>query len=232
MDDIADAMKRDPDAVPRRPLPRRLLRIAATLIVLLLAGMLLAGWLLQPRRAGATLLSLAGDALGLQLRAQEIDYRLRGTPQLVLGNVEAKRPDDPTALLRAKRVFVSLPWRTLRSRGADLTVQRIELDAPVLDLPALQRWLATRPPSGKTRIPVLTGGLRVRDGRIDNDDWRIDGLAIDLPSLHPQRPLRAHVRGRYLDAPLSIPADLAIAVAHPQRLLDGAPPRGGGVGAR
>ena len=231
MDDIADAVKRDPDAVPRRPLPRRLLRIAATLIVLLLAGMLLAGWLLQPRRAGATLLSLAGDALGLQLRAQEIDYRLRGMPQLVLGNVEAKRPDDPTALLRAKRVFVSLPWRTLRSRGADLTVQRIELDAPVLDLPALQRWLATRPPSGKTRIPLLTGGLRVRDGRIDNDDWRIDGLAIDLPSLHPQRPLRAHVRGRYLDAPLSIPADLAIAVAHPQRLLDGAPTGAAGVGA-
>ena len=231
MDDIADAMKRDPDAVPRRPLPRRLLRIAATLIVLLLAGMLLAGWLLQPRRAGATLLSLAGDALGLQLRAQEIDYRLRGTPQLVLGNVEAKRPDDPTALLRAKRVFVSLPWRTLRSRGADLTVQRIELDAPVLDLPALQRWLATRPPSGKTRIPVLTGGLRVRDGRIDNDDWRIDGLAIDLPSLHPQRPLRAHVRGRYLDAPLSIPAHLAIAAPHPLALRAGAPRGAAGGGA-
>ena len=231
MDDIADAMKRDPDAVPRRPLPRRLLRIAATLIVLLLAGMLLAGWLLQPRRAGATLLSLAGDALGLQLRAQEIDYRLRGTPQLVLGNVEAKRPDDPTALLRAKRVFVSLPWRTLRSRGADLTVQRIELDAPVLDLPALQRWLATRPPSGKTRIPVLTGGLRVRDGRIDNDDWRIDGLAIDLPSLHPQRPLRAHVRGRNLVARVAARADLAGAAARPPRRRGGAPPGGAGGGA-
>ena len=230
MDDIADRMKRDPDASPRRPLLRRLLRIGVILIVLLLAGVLLAGWLLQPRRAGATLLSLAGNALGLQLRAQGIDYRLRGTPQLVLRNVEAKRPGDATALLRAKRVFVSLPWRTLRSRGADLTVQRIELDAPVLDIPALQRWLATRPPSGKTRIPVLTGGLRVRDGRIDNDDWRIDGLAIDLPSLHPQRLLRAQVRGRYLDAPLSIPADLAIAVAHPQRLLDGAPTGVAGVG--
>ncbi len=230
MEDIADAMKRDPDAVPRRPLLKRLLRIAAILAAALLGLALLAGWLLQPGRAGATLLSLAGDALGLQLRAQDIDYRLRGTPQLVLRNVEAKRPGDATALLRAKRVFVSLPWRTLRSRGADLTVQRIELDAPVLDIPALQRWLATRPPSGKTRIPVLTGDLRVRDGRIDNDDWHIDGLAIDLPSLHPRRLLRAQVRGRYLDAPLSIPADLAIAVAHPQRLLDGAPTGVAGVG--
>ena len=230
MDAIADAMKRDPDASPRRPLLRRLLRGVAILLALLLGVLLLAGWLLQPSRAGTTLLSLTGDALGLQLRAQGIDYRLRGTPQLVLRNVEAKRPDDATALLRAKRVFVSLPWRTLRSRGADLTVQRIELDAPVLDIPALQRWLATRPPSGETRIPVLTDGLRVREGRIENDDWHIDGLAIDLPSLHPRRLLRAQVRGRYLDAPLSIPADLAIAVAHPQRLLDGAPTGVAGVG--
>ena len=230
MDDTADPMKRTPDAAPRRPLPRRLLRGAVIVIAVLLGLLLLAGWLLQPKRAGATLLSLAGDALGLQLRAQDIDYRLRGTPQLVLREVEVRRPGDTAALLHARRVFVSLPWRTLHTRGAELTVQRIELDAPVLDLPALQRWLAARPPSGKTRIPVLTDGLRVRDGRIDNDDWRIDGLAIDLPSLHPQRPMRAQLRGRYLDAPLSIPADLAIAVAHPQRLLDGAPTGVAGVG--
>src|SRR5690606_26187776 len=93
-----------------------------------------------------------------------------------------------------------------------------------------QRWLATRPPGRETRIPVLTDGLRVRDGRIDNDDWRIDGIAIDLPALHPQRLLRMRVRGRYLDPPVSMPADLAIAVAHPQRLLDGKPSGVAGVG--
>lgn len=230
MDATADPMKRAPDAAPRRPLLWRLLRGAAIIITLLLAGVMLAGWLLQPKRASGTLLSLAGNALGLQLQAQDVDYRLRGTPQLVLREVEARRPGDSAALLKARRAFVSLPWRTLRSRGADLTVQRIELDAPVLDIPALQRWLATRPPSGETRIPVLTDGLRVREGRIDNDDWRIDGLAIDLPALHPQRPLRAQVRGRYVDAPLAIPADLAITVAHPQRLLDGMPTGVAGVG--
>lgn len=223
MDATDDPMKRATDTAPRRSLLRRMLSGGVILIALLLIGVLLAGWLLQPRRAGGTLLSLAGNALGLQLHAKDVDYRLRGTPQLVLRDVEARRPGDSTALLHARRVFVSLPWRTLRSRGADLTVRRIELDAPVLDVPALQRWLATRPASGETRIPVLTDGLRVRDGRIENDDWRIDGLAIDLPALHPQRPLRAQVRGRYIDAPLSIPADLAITVSHPQRLLDGMP---------
>lgn len=231
MDGSPDAMKHDPNAAPPRPVLRRLLRLAAILAALLLGFVLLAGWLLQPQRAGRYLLHLTGDALGLEIGAGGIDYRLRGTPQLVLEDVAAKRPGDNAALLRAKRVFVSLPWRTLRTRGDELTVQRIELDAPVLDVPALQRWLATRPAGKETRIPVLTDGLRVRDGRIDNDDWRIDGIAIDLPALHPQRLLRMRVRGRYLDPPISMPADLAIAVASPQRLLDGKPSGVAGVGA-
>ena len=171
-----------------------MLRGLVLLAIGLLLGSAMVGWLLQPERAGPYLLRQVGDALGLQLRADAVDSRLRGTPQLVLSGLEARRPQDPQPVLTARRVFVSLPWRTLRSRGADLTVQRVEVDAPVLDLPALQRWLATRPPGGETRIPVLAGGLRIRDGRIDNDDWRIEGLSIDLPSLHPERLLRAHVR--------------------------------------
>ena len=59
----------------------------------------------------------------------------------MLHDVVAQRPGDDTALLRAGRVFVSLPWSTIRARGEDLTVQRVELDAPVLDVPALQRYL-------------------------------------------------------------------------------------------
>lgn len=209
-----------------KPVRRRWLRLAVRLTVRLALALvilaLIAGWLLQPQRAGPFLLKRIGLALNLEITARSFDYRLRDTPQLVLDEVVARRPGD-TPLLRAKRIFVSLSWRTLRTGGDDLTVRRIELDAPVLDLPALQRWLATRPPSGPIRIPKLTDGLRVRDGRIDNDDWRIDGLAIDLPSLHPEHPAQARVRGRYLDAPISIPADLSITVAQPSGLLAGTP---------
>ena len=209
------------EAAPPRRIGKRLLRLGAILTVILLALLLLAGWLLQPQRAGGLLLKQLGNSLGLEIRAGAIDYRLRGTPQLVLRDVVATRPGDPTALLRAERVFVSLPWRTLRARGADLTVQRLELDGPVLDLPALQRWLATRPATAETRIPTLVDGLRITRGRIHNDNWRIEGLSIDVPSLHPERLLRARVRGRYLAPPVSIPADLAIAIAHPRRALAG-----------
>ena len=208
------------EAAPPRRIGKRLLRLGAILIVVLLAGLLVAGWLLQPQRAGRYLLQALGDELGLQITAGNIDYRLRGMPQLVLHDVTTKNPGD-TPLLQAERVFVSLPWRTIRARGKDLTVQRVELDAPVLDIPALQRWLATRPPSKDTRIPVLTDGLRITRGRIDNDDWRIQDLSIDMPSLHPERMLRARVRGRYTAPPMSIPADLAIAIAHPARALAG-----------
>lgn len=209
------------EAAPPRPLGKRLLRPAAILALTLLVLLLVAGWLLQPQRAGGFLLKQVGSSLGLRITAGSIDYRLRGTPQLVLRDVVAQQAGDPKALLRAQRVFVSLPWSTLRARGTDLTVQRVELDAPVLDLPALQRWLATRPTSEEIRIPTLVDGLRITRGRIDNDDWRIVGLTIDVPSLHPERLLRARVRGRYLAPPVSIPADLAIAIAHPARALAG-----------
>ena len=209
------------EAAPPHRVGKRLLRLGAILTAILLALLLFAGWMLQPQRATGLLLQKVGSALGLEITAGSADYRLRGTPQLVLRDVVATRPGDATAVLRADRVFVSLPWSTLRARGSDLTVQRVELDGPVFDLPALQRWLATRPTTGETRIPTLVDGMRITRGRIDNDDWRIEGLAIDVPSLHPDRLLRAHVRGRYVAPPVSIPADLAIAIAHPRRALAG-----------
>ena len=95
---------------------------------------------------------------------------------LLLRDVVARQPGAAEPLLRARRIYLSLPWSTIRARGGDLTVQRIELDAPQLDLAALQRWLATRPPSVETRLPTLTDGLRIIDGRVFNGDaqgsWR------------------------------------------------------------
>jgi hypothetical protein len=219
-------------AAPERPTRalRRVLRttaIASFVSILLVA---LLAWLAQPPRATAFLLKRVGVALGLEITASgDAEYRLRGTPQLVLRDLVARQPGADVPLLRAKRVLLALPWSTLRARGADLTIARIELDAPVFDLPAFQRWQATRPPS-ETRVPTLTDGLRIRDGIVANDDWRIEGLAVDLARLQPRQLLRMRVRGRYLDPPLSIPADLAIAVANPARLAQGKASGVAGVG--
>jgi hypothetical protein len=196
---------------------RRIVLIVIVVALLLLA--LLLRTVLQPEHATRLVLDQAGKALGLEITAASGEYRLRGTPQLVLNDVVAREP-GATPLLRAKRIYLSLPWSTIRARGSDLTVRRIELDAPGFDLPAYQHWVAKRPPSAR-RIPTLTDGLRIRDGRIDNDDWDVDGIDANLPSLHPDRPARARLRARYLDPPLAIPVDLVAALSHPAALATG-----------
>lgn len=194
---------------------RRLLAWLGVFAAVLVVAALGIVYLAQPQRASTLLLDRVGNALGLSITASgPNEYRLRGTPQLVLRNVVALRPGDSTALLRAERVLVSLPWSTVRARGRDLTVQRVELDGPVLDLAALQRWQASRPPA-PTRIPTLRDGLRVVRGRLIADGWSIDGIDLALPALAPGRPLHARLRGRYLDAPRRVPFDLTVAMTAP-----------------
>lgn len=188
---------------------------------LVLALALLLRWLLSPAYLTSAILDAAGKSLGLEITAGGVgEYRLRGTPMLVVRDVVAREPGASMPLLRAKRIYLSLPWSTLRTGGKDLVVQRIELDAPQFDLPALQHWLATRPPS-ETRVPTLTDGLRISKGAIINDDWRIEDLDADLPSLHPDQLAHARLHGRYLDPPLMIPVDLAVALAHPSAVAKG-----------
>jgi hypothetical protein len=196
----------------------------AVVAVALIAGLAL---LSRPARVTVFVLSALGDALGLEIAATGAnEYRVLGSPMLVLRNVSAREPGAAKPLLRAQRMLVSLPWSTVRSRGARLDITRIELDAPILDLPALQHWLAARP-SGETRMPTLSDGLRVDGGRIDGDGWRIDGLALSLPRLQPRRRVDAHVKGRYrgdgADA-LAARFDLSVAMT--------APANGAGVALR
>lgn len=184
-------------------------------------------WLSRPGRVPTLLLGQIGDALGLEITASGIsEYHLRGTPMLLLRDVTAREPGAATPLLEAGRVYLSLPWSTIRARGDELTVRRVELDDAQLDLPALRRWLAARPPSVETRIPTLTDGLRITRGRIVNRDaggqgWQVDGISAETASLHPDHPVQARLRGRYLDAPLAIPFDLAIALHTPATLANG-----------
>ncbi len=198
--------------------PRWLRRLGVSVVILAMLW-LVGAWLLQPERSVPVLLDRLGAVLELDIEATgKNEGRLRGAPQLVLREVVARERGGGRVLLRAERVLVSLPWSTLRSRGADLTVRRVELDAPQLDLTVLQDWLARRTSGGKTRIPTLTDGLRIREGRLASGvdgGWRIDGIAIDLPALHPERAVAARLRGRYVDAGTQVPFDLALALTRP-----------------
>ena len=193
---------------------RRKIALLAFAAVILLGAAVLR-WLMDPAFLVARILALAGNALGLEITADgESDYRLRGTPQLVARNVVAREPGSDAPVLRAERIFISLPWSTLRARGSDLTARRLELDAPILDMAAFQRWQAKRPPS-ETQIPTFSRGIGIARGTIVGSDWRIEAVNADLPSLAPGQPLRMHLRGRYLGGNLRVPADVHATLTQP-----------------
>jgi hypothetical protein len=182
---------------------------------LILIPALLLRWLSRPEVVTAAILDQTGKALGLEITATGVgEYRLRGTPQLIVRNVTAREPGAKTSLLTAERIFISVPWSTLRARGSDLTARRLELDAPILDMAAFQRWQAKRPPS-ETRIPTLSRGIGIVRGQIVGNDWKIEAVNADLPSLAPGQPLRMHLRGRYVGGNLRVPTDVYATLTQP-----------------
>lgn len=202
------------------PRARRALLFVAIAVGIMLLSWLVLHALLQPQRASRILLDRVGNSLGLEIRATgAAEYRLRGTPTLVLRDLSVREPGAARELLHADRAMVSVPWSTIRARGDVLAARRLELDAPRIDLPALQHWLATRPPSKQRPLPTFADGVRIRGGRLDNDDWMIDGIQLDVPRLAAGEALHARLRARYLDPPLSIPADLAITITDPDALM-------------
>ena len=182
---------------------------------LVLTAALLLRWLSRPEFVTTAILNQAGKALDLEITATGVgEYRLRGTPQLIVRQVTAREPGASTPLLTAERIFIAVPWSTLRARGSDLTARRLELDAPVLDMAAFQRWQARRPPSD-TPIPTLSRGIGIVRGQILGSDWKVEGVHAELPSLAPGRPLRMHLRGRYVGGELRAPADVYASLTEP-----------------
>ena len=183
---------------PATPAPRRQrwLRVLLGLLLLLIALALLVQIMLPPERALRLLLARMEPTLGLRVGFDgDVEYRLRGTPQLVVRNVTVFAPgDDSEPLLVTERALLSLPWSTIRSRGAQFDLTRVELDSPRLHLPTLLRWLDTRPP-GDGKVPTISDGVHIRDGRLEGGGWHVEALTLDLPALHAERAIDARVSG-------------------------------------
>lgn len=187
--------------------------LAIALVAALLALAAIA-WISRPQRASGLILDAVGRSLGLEISARSGVYRLRDTPLLDVRGVVAREPGAAQPLLRADRIVLSLPWSTIRARGSELVIERIALEHPVIDLPALQHWLQQRPP-GKARVPTLTRGLQLRDGQVVAPGWTVAGLALDLPYLAPGKPVDAAISGRYRGGDREIPFAFRAALLQP-----------------
>jgi hypothetical protein len=158
----------------------------------ILAGLAIGGWWvdrqLQPERLLPRVLARIGEQQGLRIAfSGEADYVLRPEPRLRLEGVSVAATGGE-AWLRARRIDISLPWATLT--GGEPVITRLELEAPDIDLAGYRRWQQSRPPE-PFELPTLRSGLRLRDGTLRGEAWRLEQLELSFPHLAEGQPLEA-----------------------------------------
>ena len=202
----------------RRRWPRLLIVFAA----LFVAGIAVIAHYLQPAQLTALILARASDTLHLELHTTGPgSYALRPEPRLVLPGLSANVPGANAPFFRSGQVELALPWDTLRGRSTDIS--SIVMKSPDIDLPALQAWLATQPPSTKPfKLPTLTRGLRIKDGLLRSTHWQIEHLDAALPSLADGKPAALDANGAFVRDAIASKFGLRIA----------ATPSGAGSGMR
>lgn len=168
------------------------------LALLGLAGVLLAGLigvlvtvylLLQPDRFTAMLQAQARQA-GLELSlASPASPTLFPRPALELQGLTLSAQGASTPILLAARGRLVLPWRTLF--GGPTVISQLAIDAPRVDLDALQAWLSSLPPgpAGTPNIPRIDAGVRITRGSlVRSDELLLGDLSLDAGSLLSGRP--------------------------------------------
>lgn len=167
------------------------------LALLLLGGWLSVRMLLQPERLSAFLLQQARDATGLDITlSAPADVGLWPDLHLELDGLSARIPGTDAVVLQAEAVEVVLPWSAL---GAEtIQLRSLRLQAPVLDVDAMTRWLESRDQDGPPapfRLPQIDAAVSVASGRIESADWAVSGLELALPFLRPGEQARVVASG-------------------------------------
>ena len=185
--------------------------VLAILAMLLAAGAWWVNRQLEPNRLTARVLERVGTTLGLELTINGTpEYALRPEPRLVLPNLTVRQPGAAAPLLTAVRAEVSLPWDTITG-GESLVITRIALEQPALSLAALADWQASRP-AAPFELPTLTSGLRVEQGSVIGDSWRMDALRLELPELREGGPARLAAAGVFRQGATTVDFDVTVSL--------------------
>lgn len=155
------------------------------LILLVIGGLSLAALLtivvvvyllLQPDRFTAMLQTQARNA-GLELHlASPASPTLLPRPALDLDGITLNAEGASVPILLAARGQLALPWRTLF--GGPTVISQLQIDAPRVDLDALQAWLAAMPASPGSvppNIPRIDTGVRITRGTVVRGDQLLLG---------------------------------------------------------
>jgi AsmA protein len=170
----------------------RLTLIACGSIVLagLLALVVMVYLLLQPDRFTAMLQTQASN-VGLELNlARPASPTLFPRPALELYGITLNAQGANVPILLAARGRLALPWRTLL--GGPTVISQLEIEAPRVDLDALQAWLAKLPPRPSGRppdIPRIDAGVSISRGSIvRGNELLLSQVALQTGSLVSGQP--------------------------------------------
>lgn len=175
-----------------------LLGVAGVLAALLLAAVIGVYWLLQPDRFTASLQAQA-SAIGLELHlASPAQPTLFPRPALELQGITLNEPEANMPILLAARGRLALPWSTLF--GGPTVISRLEIDAPRVDVNALQAWIAGLPAADAARPPQIprigTGIVINRASVVRGNDILLQNLTLETGQLNPGKPFSLDVTAR------------------------------------
>lgn len=163
--------------------------IAASMLAVLLVAVMTIYVLLQPERFTAMLQRQANRA-GLELNlASPASPTLFPRPALELRGLTLNAQGANVPILLAARGKLELPWRTLF--GGPTVISRLQIDAPRVDLDALQEWLSSLPsgPSGAPTVPRIDAGIVITRGTVVRGNQLLLGdLALETGSLVSDQP--------------------------------------------
>jgi hypothetical protein len=191
-----------------------LLVVGGLALTVALAAIVAVYLLLRPERFTAMLQAQA-RAAGLELNlSSPASPTLFPRPALDLNGITINAQDASVPILLAARGQLALPWHTLL--GGPTVISRLEIDAPRVDLEALQAWLAelpVEPQSAPSNIPRIDTGVSISRGSIvRGDELLLGNVSLDAGSLISGQPF-----------PLSLSATTATGL--PLRLRLRATPR-------
>lgn len=167
-----------------------LLVLGGLMLTVLLAAAVAVYLLLQPDRFTAVLQAQA-RAAGLELHlASPASPSLFPRPALDLRGITLNAQGANVPILLAARGRLALPWRTLL--GGPTVISQLQIDAPRVDLGALQAWLAALPPSpsgSPPNIPRIDTGVQITRGSVVSGDQLLLGnVALEAGSLISGQP--------------------------------------------
>jgi len=147
--------------------------LALTVVLVVVTAVYL---LLQPDRFTAMLQAQA-RAAGLELNlASPASPTLFPRPALDLNGITINAQNASVPILLAAHGELELPWRTLL--GGPTVISQLQIDAPRVDLEALQAWLTAlpaQPQSAPTNIPRIDTGVNIVRGSIVRGDQLLLG---------------------------------------------------------